>query len=70
MNKPYREPAHLRFMHDPHFHSLVEMMTKYLVEHRFSPSEMREAAVLACVHYEQSKTRWAGPIPEPEESDE
>jgi hypothetical protein len=50
-------PAH-RYQRDPAFKQLVDAMTRSIQSCQFSPSELREAAVLAAVHYE---LRWAVP---------
>ena len=41
-------PADERFRSDPAFHALVMTMYHMLREYKFSATEMREAAMLAC----------------------
>lgn len=54
----YRMPARERYQHDVEFHHLVDMMRAMIAQSRFSPSEMREAAVLAaCMYEERQATR-------------
>lgn len=41
-----------RYYSDPQFHSLVDHMTACIVNCDYTPSEMREAALLASINYE------------------
>ena len=41
-----------KYENDAQFKMLVDTMTKAIIDANFTPSEMREAAVLASVHYE------------------
>lgn len=41
-----------RYNTDSHYHALVNLMESFIHTAQFTPSEMREAAVLACIHYE------------------
>ena len=41
-----------RYNDDGDFHMLVDMMESFIHRAQFTPSEMREAAVLACIHFE------------------
>ena len=45
-----------RYMTDPAFSQLVRMMESFLHKHEFTPSEMREAAVLASIKYHETHT--------------
>lgn len=49
--------ADQNYMMNPEYKMLVDYMEKAIREHQYSPSEMREAAVLACVHYEMRNPR-------------
>jgi len=44
-----------RYLTDPFFHRLVDMIEKMLHEAQTTPSEVREAALLACIHFETRK---------------
>jgi hypothetical protein len=41
-----------KYMADPAYHVLVDTMEQMIIEFKFTPSEMREAAVYACTRYE------------------
>ena len=41
-----------RYENDPQYHQLCDMIENFLHTAQFSPSEVRECAVLACIHYE------------------
>jgi hypothetical protein len=46
-----------RYDNDASFHQLVDAMHSMIDKCYFSPSKMREAAVLASIHYELQSTR-------------
>lgn len=48
-----------RFYDDPVFHAVVMAMESVLVKYQLSPSEMREAVMLACVNFEQERNSTA-----------
>lgn len=43
------------YRNDAHYHSLVQMIKSMLHRAEFTPSEVRSAAVLACIHFEQER---------------
>ena len=51
------QSAREKYLKDPIFHSLVDLMVHHIVEARFTPSEMREAAILASIIYEGQNVR-------------
>lgn len=48
----YRDTPRDRYHRDPSFKQLVDMLEHLVHKHQFSPSELREAAVLASINYE------------------
>lgn len=46
-----------RYARDPDFHKLVDLLTNFVIRCEFSPTELREAAVLAAIRYEQQYAR-------------
>jgi len=42
-----------RYCNDPMFHSLVDMMVAAIMDAKYTPSEMRDAALLASIKYEE-----------------
>lgn len=46
-----------KYMNDPEYHRLVDMLEQFVEAARFSPSELREACVLACINYEMRHVR-------------
>lgn len=44
--------ARERYMSDPQFKALVDMMVGYMMNCDFTPSEMRLAAIMASIQYE------------------
>lgn len=46
-----------KYMNDPEYHNLVRMLEEFIERARFTPSELREAAVLACINYEMRHVR-------------
>jgi hypothetical protein len=41
-----------RYDRDPEFHHLVDLLTDAITRCQYSPTEIREAAMLACIRYE------------------
>ena len=46
-----------KMMNDPEFNQLVTMLESFIERAQFSPSELREAAVLASINYEMRHIR-------------
>ena len=42
-----------RYITDIQFHNLVDSLECFIEKTQFTPSELREAAILASIHYEQ-----------------
>jgi len=55
-------------MNDPEYYRLVSMLEQFVEQARFTPSELREAAVLACINYEMRHVRGASIDPRAEEA--
>ena len=50
-------PPRERYRNDPAFKNLVDMMTHQILSCNYTPSEMREAAILASIRYEEINIR-------------
>lgn len=46
-----------RYHQDPAFHQLVDVMVSCIMKCEYTPSEMREAAILASIIYEEHRIR-------------
>lgn len=46
-----------RYQHDPAFKGLVDVLQHFIQRAQFTPTEVREAALLACIHYESYTVR-------------
>lgn len=46
-----------RYANDPHFHTLVDAMQAHILAGQFTPTEIREAALLAQIIYEETHIR-------------
>jgi len=46
-----------KYMNDPEYHHLVCMLESLIEQARFTPSEMREACILASINYEMRHIR-------------
>ena len=46
-----------KYMNDPEYHHLVRMLEQLIDQARFTPSELREACVLASINYEMRHIR-------------
>lgn len=45
-----------KYLNDPVFHRIVDSLRTLLTEHHVTPSEVREAAMLACCLHEREHT--------------
>lgn len=41
-----------KYRNDPEYHQLVNMLESFIERAKFTPSELREAAILASINYE------------------
>ena len=48
-------PAMQKYLNDPQFHQLVNMLENLIHQAQFTPSELREAAVFAAIRYEMNR---------------
>lgn len=48
-----------KYLNDPEYHQLVRMLEDFIERAQFTPSELREAAVLASINYEMRHVRQA-----------
>jgi len=46
-----------KYMNDPEYHQLVRMLENFIERAQFTPSELREAAILASINYEMRHVR-------------
>lgn len=46
-----------KYMNDPEHHQLVQMLESFIERAQFTPSELREAAMLASINYEMRHVR-------------
>ena len=46
-----------KYMNDPEYNHLVNFLEQMIDQARFTPSELREAIVLACINYEMRHVR-------------
>ena len=52
-----------KYQTDSQFHALVDMMVAYIHQCDFTPSELRQASILASIIYEESRIRRYAMIP-------
>ena len=57
-----------RYRRDPVFKLFVDTIHALLRRAEMSPSEVREGAMLACIHFEMNRTNFVRALP-PEEED-
>lgn len=46
-----------KYQNDPEYRHLVDMLENLIEQARFTPSELREASILACINYEMRHVR-------------
>lgn len=46
-----------KYMNDPEYHHFVRMIEGLIEQARFTPSEIREMCMLACINYEMRHVR-------------
>ncbi|MFA5920124.1 MAG: hypothetical protein WC856_02385 [Methylococcaceae bacterium] len=46
-----------KYMNDPEYHNLVNMLESLIERAHFTPSELREACILASINYEMRHIR-------------
>jgi len=46
-----------KYMNDPEYNHLVNTLEQLIKQARFTPSELREACILACINYEMRHIR-------------
>lgn len=46
-----------KYQHDPNYRVLVDTLCAHIHACNFTPSEIRQAALLACILYEEQKIR-------------
>ena len=46
-----------KYLNDPEYNHLVNMLESLIEQARFTPSEMREACMVACINYEMRHIR-------------
>ena len=46
-----------KYNNDPEYCGMVDSLVSYIEGHKFTPSEMREMVMFACIRYEQLQTK-------------
>ena len=44
-----------KYMHDIEYHFLVDLLENFIRRNQYTPSEIREAAMFACIKYEMNQ---------------
>jgi len=55
-----RQSPQERYLSDPMFYQFTNMLESFLHKAEFTPSEIRECAILACIHYELKSVKQTG----------
>lgn len=53
------DPVAQRYLRDPEFHALVDLLESFIHRAKFSATELREAALLATIRYENLRPQRA-----------
>lgn len=51
-----------KYLNDPVYHRVVQMITHLMIEHNLTVEDIRQASIKACINYEAEK-RWPRQIP-------
>jgi len=46
-----------KYMYDPEYHHIVQIIESLIEQERFTPSELREMCIIACINYEIKHVR-------------
>lgn len=63
----YKPSIQERYRNDTKFHYLVDTLAALIYKADYTPSEVREAALLACIRIEMESVRYLHVIPKPAE---
>ena len=56
-----------KYQNDPHYKACIDMMTNMIIENKYTPSEMREMAVMASINFEMVYAQKQGVVYIPED---
>ena len=59
-----------KYLHDPQYAQLVNVLSGMIHQYQFTPSEIREAAIFACTKYEMERSELRFIIKKAPRSDE
>ena len=63
----YKPSIQERYRNDAKFHYLVDTLAALIYKADYTPSEVREAAMMACIRIEMESVRYLQIIPKPTE---
>ena len=46
-----------RYLNDPLFHNLVDLLMAHMIQHKYTPGELRDAAFIAALNFEAMHVR-------------